>query len=249
MINEAYSEEKEALFSPGAFLGERKNICDTAIATFSGEIFDSVIGKYPHEEIAYVGSANGHKPVYLLDVEGRKVIFYKSSIGSCLAGNEVIEIQWQTGFKKLIISGSAGSLDGKLTEGKYVIPTYAYRDEGLSYHYAPAADYIEITNSAVLGRIFEKLGLPYVKGRVWTTDGIYRETKNAAEKRKSEGCIAVEMEIAGLQAVCSYYGIELYTFVVTGDILDGKEYIPDGLDEANHSLDKFYISLKIAENI
>lgn len=36
MITESYHAEREALFSPGASLGERKNICDAAIATFSG---------------------------------------------------------------------------------------------------------------------------------------------------------------------------------------------------------------------
>ena len=42
MITESYCAEKEALFSPGASLGERKNICDAAIATFSGIIHNAV---------------------------------------------------------------------------------------------------------------------------------------------------------------------------------------------------------------
>ena len=69
-------------------------------------------------------------------------------------------------------------------------------------------------------RIFGFTRSIYVNGRVWTTDAPYRETRTAIEKRKKEGCIAVEMELAGLQAVCSYYGVEMYSFVVTGDILD-----------------------------
>ena len=63
MITESYSEERESLFSPGAFLGERKYLCDTAIATFSGEIYQAVIDKYPHREVAHIGSANGRKPL------------------------------------------------------------------------------------------------------------------------------------------------------------------------------------------
>ncbi len=61
------------------------------------------------------------------------------------------------------------------------------------------------------------LALPYVKGRVWTTDALYRETRNLVETRKSEGCIAVEMELAGMQAVCDFYNIELYDFLVIGN--------------------------------
>ena len=249
MIIDSYHEEKESIISLEAFLGERKYICDTAIATFSYEIFNAVIQRYPHKEVADIGSANGHKPIYMLDVNGKSVIFYMSSIGACLAGTEIIEMQWQTGIKNLIIFGSCGALDDEATNGKYIIPTQAYRDEGMSYHYAKPSDYTDVKNSDKLAGIFEKLDLPYVQGRVWTTDAPYRETKTAFEKRKKEGCIAVEMEISGIQAVCDFYGIELYSFIVSGDVLDGEKYIPDGLSEANHSLDKFFIALKIWEYI
>ena len=249
MIVDSYHEEKESIISLEAFLGERKYICDTAIATFSGEILNAVIQRYPHKEVADIGSVNGHKPIYMLDVNGKSVIFYMSSIGACLAGTEIIEMQWQTGIKNLIIFGSCGALDGEATNGKYIIPTQAYRDEGMSYHYAKPSDYMDVKNSDKLARIFEKLDLPYVQGRVWTTDAPYRETKTAFEIRKKEGCIAVEMEISGIQAVCDFYGIELYSFIVSGDVLDSEKYIPDGLSEANHSLDKFFIALKIWEYI
>ena len=249
MIVDSYHEEKESIISLEAFLGERKYICDTAIATFSGEILNAVIQRYPHKEVADIGSVNGHKPIYMLDVNGKSVIFYMSSIGACLAGTEIIEMQWQTGIKNLIIFGSCGALDGEATNGKYIIPTQAYRDEGMSYHYAKPSDYMDVKNSDKLAGIFEKLDLPYVQGRIWTTDAPYRETKTACEERKKDGCIAVEMELAGIQAVCDFYGIELYSFIVSGDVLDGEKYIPDGLSEANHSLDKFFIALKIWEYI
>ena len=140
MITESYCAEKEALFSPGASLGERKNICDAAIATFSGIIHNAVLEKYAHQVVGQINTVNGQTPIYLLDVDGRNIIFYLSPVGSCVAGTFIIEAQWQTGFQKLIIFGSAGALDSEATDGKYVIPTQAYRDEGLSYQYAPAAE-------------------------------------------------------------------------------------------------------------
>ena len=42
---------------------------------------------------------------------------------------------------------------------------------------------------------------------------------------------------------------ELYDFLVTGDIVDQLEYTSEGLHDANHNLDKFYVALKIAEMI
>ena len=86
-------------------------------------------------------------------------------------------------------------------------------------------------------------------GRVWTTDALYRETRDLLARRKAEGCIAVEMELAGMQAVSDYYGYQLYDFLVTGDVVDQPDYAPDGLHEANHSHGKFDIALFIAGKI
>lgn len=247
MITESFDINSEAIITPSSFFGEKNKICDIAIATFSREIYPAVLERFPNEQIAELRAANRIKPIHLLTVNGRKIAFYLSEIGATLSGTDIVEINWKTGAEKFIIFGSAGSLDKEKTTGRYVIPSEAYRDEGMSYHYAAPEDYIKIRNSDALESIFSKLGLPYVKGRVWTTDALYRETRNLVEARKSEGCIAVEMELAGMQAVCDFYNIELYDFLVTGDVVDQPDYTPDGLHEANHSLDKFYVALKIAE--
>ena len=62
------------------------------------------------------------------------------------------------------------------------------------------------------------------KGKTWTTDSFYRETVNNFQKRKAEGCISVEMECAGLQAMCDFRGLELYAFFTSGDLLDAPEW-------------------------
>ena len=82
---------------------------------------------------------------------------------------------------------------------------------------------------------------------MWTTDAIMRETVGQMLRRKNEGCIAVEMEIAGVQAVCDFHGLELYCFVATGDVLSETDYRPEGLSDANHNMDKFFIALEMAE--
>ena len=249
MITDSFDNISEAIISPASFHGEQKHICESAIATFSREIYPAVLEKYPNEQIGEIRAANRCRPIHLLTVGEQKIAFYLSELGAAMAATDVIDVHWLTGVNKFIMFGSAGALDKEATAGKYVIPTQAYRDEGMSYHYAPAADYIDIRNADFLADIFEKLHQPYVKGKVWTTDAIYRETRKLVEHRKSEGCIAVEMELAGVQAVCDYYGLQLYDFVVTGDVVDSLDYTPDGLNEANHSLDKFYVALAIAKRL
>ena len=247
MIINSYDDMSEAIISPKSFFGEQKKLCDIAIGTFSREIYPAVLKRFPHEQVGEIRAANRFKPIHCLTIGEQQVIFYLSEIGSALAGTDVIEINWMTGANKFILFGSDGSLDKEKTTGKYVIPSAAYRDEGMSYHYAPPADYIQIKNADVMEEMFSNWNLPYIKAKVWTTDAIYRETRNHVAKRKEEGCVAVEMELAGVQAVCDYHGIELYDFLVTGDVVDQSDYTPDGLHEANHGLEKFFVAAKIAE--
>lgn len=247
MITDSFDIGSEAVISPENFLGEKKKVCDIAIGTFSREIYAAVLKEFPNEIIGEMKAANRIKPVYLLTINNQRIAFYLSEIGASLSSTDIIEVNWLTGAEKFLLFGSAGSLDKEKTSGRYVIPSEAYRDEGMSYHYAPPQDYITIKNADVVETFFKAVNLPYIRGRVWTTDALYRETRGLVAKRKSEGCIAVEMELAGMQAVCDFYGIELYDFLVTGDVVDQADYTADGLHEANHDLGKFFVALRLAE--
>ena len=249
MITDSFDNKSKAIISPASFLGEKKHLCDVAVPTFSFEIYEMALKLYPNEQVASLDSANGARPIHLLNVNGKRIVFYLTPIGSSLAGNSIIEVNWMTGAEKFVFFGSAGSLDKEATQGKYIVPTAAYRDEGLSYHYAPAADYIALKNADKVAEEFGRLKLPYVKGKIWTTDGFYRETRKHFAQRKAEGCVAVEMELAGVQAVCDFYDWQLYAFLVSGDILDQPQYIPDDLHGANHTTDKFFTALEIAKVI
>ena len=57
------------------------------------------------------------------------------------------------------------------------------------------------------------------------------------------------MELAGVQAVCDFYGFELYDFLAAGDVLSEEVYSNVGLKKANHDTDKLFIALEIAKLI
>ncbi len=248
MITDAF-DNSEVLFGPKNFYGEQKHLCNKCIIVFSEQIFAYMLETYTYEEAGIIRCCNGITKVYVFEIDGMKIAGYLSHIGSAMAGGDVIDVNWLTGANKFIMFGSAGSLDSDATDGKFVIPTESYREEGLSYNYVEPSDYIEIRNAEIVKKIFDELKLPNVSGKVWTTDAIYRETKAKLEARKSEGCIAVEMELAGVQAVCDYYGWNLYDFLVTGDVLDKAVYDISGLANANHNMDKLYIAIEIAKRI
>lgn len=248
MITDAF-DKSEVLFGPKDFYGEKKNLCDKCVIIFSEVIFEYMLETYEHEQAGIIRCCNGVTAVYVFEIDEMKIAGYLSHIGSALAGSDVIDANWLTGADKFIMFGSAGSLDCNATDGKFVIPTAAYREEGLSYHYAAPTDYIEIKNAKAVKAIFDELNLPSVTGKVWTTDAIYRETKAKFEARKNEGCLAVEMELAGVQAVCNFYEWNLYDFLATGDVLDQAVYDVSGLADANHNMDKLYIAIEIAKRI
>ena len=85
-----------------------------------------------------------------------------------------------------------------------------------------------------------------MQGRVWTTDSMLRETKGLVAKRKQEGCIAVDMELAGVQAVCDFYHLELFDFLEAGDVLADSGYEVEGLHDATHSIGKVLVALEVA---
>lgn len=166
MITDAF-DNSEVLFGTKDFYGEQKHLCDKCMIVFSEQIFEYMLDTYEHQEVGVIRCCNGITPVYVFDIEGMKIAGYLSHIGSALAGGDVIDVNWLTGAVKFIMFGSAGSLDSGLTTGKFVIPTHSYREEGLSYHYAPPADYIEVKNAKTVKAIFDELKLATVyKGNI-----------------------------------------------------------------------------------
>ena len=228
MITDSYDITTKPLLSMKDFYGEAKHIVDTCLIIFSKEIHSHLLETFDCEVIGKITACNGSTPIYKMHYKGADVAFYLTGIGSALASGTCCEANWLTGATK------------------FIIPTESYRGEGASYYYAPPADYITVKNSARLAAIFEEMGVPYVTGRIWTTDSMLRETLGLVEKRKAEGCIAVEMEVAGVQAVCDFYHMELYDFLEAGDVLEASGYEVEGLQAANHNLGKLYIALETA---
>ena len=252
MITESFDDKTKAIINPDSCYGKQDKICDICIVTFSNIVVENILKEFSCTQIAAIVSANGNIPVFKFTYKGKEIAFYMTMISSTGAGTCIEESHCLIGATKYIMFGSCGTLDQTITAGKLIVPTHAYRDEGFSYHYAEAEDYIEIRNAEKTARIFEELDLPYVMGKIWTTDGIYRETSGNMEKRKSEGCIAVDMECAGVQAVCNFRKLEFYHFMISGDLLDAPEWdrrILGSDEEVNYQLSNFYIAIELATRI
>jgi len=67
-------------------------------------------------------------------------------------------------------------------------------------------------------------GLAYRVGRSWTTDAIFRETREKVRLRREEGCLIVEMEAAAFFAVARFRGATLGQVVYGGDDVSGDAH-------------------------
>ncbi len=249
MITDSFDNQTKTLVRLEDFYGEQGRFAERCLLVFSPRLQDELLRLYPCREIGAIVSVNGETPIWCFDLDGRPLAFYLSPVGSTLAAQFCIEANWVCGATRFVLFGSAGSLDAGKTAGRYVLPTEAYRDEGMSYHYAPPADYIAVPGHETIAALFRERGVPYVEGRVWTTDAFLRETAGQVARRRAEGCLAVEMEIAGVQAVCDFHGFSLFAFLETGDSFSDEGYSPDGLQEANHNTDKLRLALEIARRL
>ena len=249
MIIHDYDPDTEAIVNLESIYGKQRHIVDTCLVLYSKVIHDHLLDHQDCSVIGEISVCSGSISIYSFLLHGVKTAFYLSGTTATFAAETVREVNWLTGATNFIMFGSCGSLDREKTFGRYIIPTESYRGEGCSYYYAEPADYIRIRNAEKLAAIFDAIGAPYVKGRVWTTGSMLRETASLVRKRKDEGCLAVEMELAGVEAVCDFCGLELYNFLEAGDVLGESGWDPENLPAANHDLGKLMIAFEIAKRI
>lgn len=228
--------EKRALVNPEDVISPVPGFPEICVSTFSEAIVQKYASFSETEIIAWLYTANGRKPVYQLQYKGQKIAFYCSLVGApaCVAGIEEIRVM---GAKKLVLFGSCGLLDEE-AEGKIIIPTAAVRDEGTSWHYVLPSDEIQADEqtAAKMAAGVKACGYPYIEGKTWTTDAIYRETAERVQEQKDMGCIAVEMECAAAMAVAKFREFPFAQFLYGADSLSQGEWEPRDL--AEHGLSK-----------
>ena len=251
MITQAFDGRSPAIINP--VVNPDAPEVDACILTFSNVIEAFVLEHYNCERLGAMRSATGETAIHRILYRGRPYAFFKTAIGAPACVGTIEESCAIVRTKRFILFGGAGCLDKEIARGRIMVPTAACRDEGTSYHYAPAADYIDIRNAGTVARFMEENRLPYVLGRTWTTDAFYRETENNFRKRRAEGCISVEMESAAVQAVCDFRGLELYAFFTGGDLLDAPEWdarLPErGYKGTQHDAGHFDIAIELARYV
>ena len=230
MLLTEFDFERDAVINPDMVHNRVENFPETVVSIFSHHLFHRIVDLLGGVEIAQTKDADGVWPVYEVTYKGCRFAMYKARLGApaCVGSFEDII---PMGTKRIILLGSCGVLDRNIKDCGIIIPSRAIRDEGTSYHYAPAADDIEVNKkyTDLFCNILRKYGYAYVSGTTWTTDGLYRETRDKIAHRKEMGAICVEMECAAMQAMCDFRGVEFFQFLYAADNLDHNTWDPRSL--------------------
>ncbi len=202
--------------------GERIQMPRRVVLCYFQEVIEKVVREGAARRMVTLRSEIGPNEVYLLERDVPIALVHPGVGAPLVAGflEELIGL----GGRVFIAVGGAGALVPDLTLGRVIIPTGAIRDEGTSYHYLPASREVGPTPhvlAAILATLTER-EVPFVTGRTWTTDAVFRETRSKAARRVAEGCICVEMEAAACFAVAAFRDVGFGQMLYAGDDLSGE---------------------------
>jgi uridine phosphorylase len=202
-------------------------------------MYHTVIAKLAAESrlthVTDLETSMGPHPVYRMDHGGTPITVVHPGLTAPFVAAMVEELI-ALGCRTFVASGGAGVLDASLHRGVVIVPDRAVRDEGTSYHYLAPSREIAADPTVVetIAATLRRHRVEFRVGKTWTTDGIYRETKRRIARRKSEGCLTVEMECAALLAVARFRGVRLGQLFAAGDDVSGEEWDRRGYGSAEY---------------
>ncbi len=219
-----YDDDREGILDPMKIL-KPADVAEACVICFFQEVITDLVNTGRAELVVHSQSEIGPHPFYNVEMDGGLFTVFHPGVGAPL-GAALLEESIAFGCRKFIACGGAGVLDRELTVGHIVVPIAAIREEGTSYHYMPPTREVHASTKAVraIERVLERRQIPYVLGKTWTTDAIYRETPGKIKQRREEGCLTVEMEAAAFFAVARYRGVHFGQLLYGGDDVSGSDW-------------------------
>ncbi len=216
-----FDNNKEAKINPIAF-ADKPFDTNKLIITFFPEVVEELKeeGKLTLERII-----PGENPIEMYRFADADVLITLGFVGCpACAGN--LDMFHAMGITKVMFCGGGGVLDPGIGVGQVLLVDGAIRDEGFSYHYIEPSRYIYTDKNLTdkIASYLEKEGVSYLRGIVWTTDAIFRETEERIARRKEEGAKIVEMEQAGCIAVAQFRGFDYGALIYGGDDVTQEEW-------------------------
>jgi len=203
-----------AIHSPGSLWGSEGNSQNSAERGA------------PDEQPAGIDHSRRSRVALLFEHGGQRYGYMKLGAGAPIAAAGM-ERLIALGAKRIIITGTVGVLDPSIRRGDLIVAARAIREEGTSFHYLPAARFVQPSRSllAALRNALDHLEYPHRIGTTWTTDAFYRETRDKiARLRQRDRAICVEMEAAAMFAVGRFRKVEVGALFYASDAVGGAAW-------------------------
>lgn len=225
MLLKEFDPALQAIFNPPDVVAPVEGMPRIAVSCFSRQTFSRMVERLGGVQIAQLNSANTAFTVYKAEYCGVEVAIVMAGVGAPLC-TAVFEEVFAMGVETIVLFGTCGVLDASIADCSVIIPTAALRDEGTSFHYVLPSDEIDVNirYRDLFKSLLDELGCSYTEGKVWTTDGIYRETRGKMERRKAAGCVCVDMECSAMAALAQFRQKEIFQFFYAADNLDAEKW-------------------------
>lgn len=248
MILDAFDPDPRAVINPEDTVTRPAGFPRIAVSCFSHVTMGRLTQALDAEQIACIHVANLSIPLYRARYHGLDVALFTSYVGApgCVS---VLEDLFAMGARQVVLFGTCGVLDASIADLSIIIPDRAVRDEGTSYHYAPASDEIEVNprHRADFIDILNRHGCSYTVGKVWTNDAIYRETHEKVRRRRESGCVCVDMECSAVAALAAFRDRDVFHFFYAADHLAEEAWNPRSLSNSSCLGEKDRIALLAME--
>lgn len=216
-----FDDAETATLNPSS-LKEEKFSTNKMIISFFPEVVTRLIEE---QQIILERTIQGENPVYVYKYVDSDILLTLGHVG-CPACGGNLDLFNALGVNKVMFCGGGGVLDKTIEVGTILVVQGAIRDEGFSYHYV-APSRVIYTDEKIVNKISSFLTekeIKYISGLTWTTDAIFRETKDRVALRRSEGAKIVEMEQAGCIAVAQFRKFDYGALIYGGDDVSSDEW-------------------------
>lgn len=235
-------DNERAVIEPEDIVSPLKNCPKTVITCFAYNLVAYAKEKYQGKLLYELHTANMEIPFYEIEVAGKKLGLIMSFVGAP-ACCSLLEELFVLGVEQVVVFGTCGVLSSHIEDVSIIVPSTAVREEGTSYHYAPASDEIQVNVETLdlMKQYFADKKIHYTVGKTWTTDAFYRETKSKVKKRKDAGCVCVEMECSAIAALANYRKKRIAQFFYAADRLDQEVWNAQSLGNEEKIDDKYKV--------
>lgn len=140
-------------------------------------------------------------------------------------------IAW--GAKKIIFFGWCGAISDRVKIGDIILPASAIIDEGTSSHY--------LSNNSQSGpsplivaqarQYLHEKDIRFHHGTIWSTDAVFRETRDKVLSFQKQNVLAVDMETSALFTVAKFRNVDAGGILVVSDELSALKWRPGFKDK------------------